>query len=216
VPAPKKRRVSTGEVGSVSDRPILLLDDDPFGDDEPEPEPRARLAIARKSVGEQPLSRRGVVIEALESQRQVADLQRKLKACQDALGNQRRLIAESQLDHANTIQRFRQDLELARQQQRQQQNRTQLSGDDLETLQRTQDELRVVKRQKRLLSEEIQNVKDQRDEQVSSLNMEIETLKMRLEQHEETIRRLEMSSGRNENMEPSPILHSKYHGTDSV
>lgn len=129
-------------------------------------------------------------------------------------------MAESQLDHANranTIQKFRQDLELAREQQRQQQNaRTSLTGDDLETLQRTQDELRVVKRQKRLLSEEIQDVKDQRDEQVSALNMEIETLKMRLEQHEETIRRLEMGSGRNENMEPSLILQSKYHGTDSV
>ncbi|CAB9499330.1 expressed unknown protein [Seminavis robusta] len=228
-PLHKRRRTS----GEAMDRPILLLDDDSYGDEGPPPE-RTRRQVARKSTGvssapsvSRPSNDHYGASPSAESQQRIADLERSLAAAQNELADQKRLMRESHVVHRATVQKLTEDLRRVQQQQAQQQNGNQPSQ---ETLQKTRDELMIAKRQRNLISKELQDVKDQREEQVSGLNLEIETLKMRLEQHEETIRRLENSNASgeaefdDENVQPDIAVsigwtqgrRSKYHGTDSI
>ena len=232
-PATKKRRLS----GSVANQPILLLDDDDdAGPLAPSPMvPSHNRVRARKSTGApspQELMKNGAAVSAQSLH--AMELQRRLNACLADLERQKQLLVNSQLQHRDQMMKCRQELQRVMhhnqqlQQHGYQQNavNSQPPPNYEANLQKLQDEVTIAKRQKDKVEEELREIKNQRATEVSGLNLEIEGLRMKLEQQDDTIRKLQRQSqhtsiklegdGANGFMSRGSMFQSEYEGTDSI
>ena len=173
---------------------VIVLDDD--GDDWAKPIAEAQRRVARKSTGgSNPAvsSKTNGVISPTER-----NLRRAFFACQQELREQKRLMAETQIEHQDAIRRLQEELKYA---QKAAKNSTQNghsqngSTQETEALREAHDELTIVKRQKKQLEKELRDAREKRGSEVSGLNLEIESLKLKTEEQARTIRKLKGENG---------------------
>lgn len=201
-PYAKKRRLSNS--GTQANQPILLLDDDDDGAPATSPVSSHNRIRARKSTGAPSPHAMMMKNGANPVNPHAMEMQRRLAHTQGELARQKQIMVNAQLQHRDQMMKIQQELQMLQQRNHQLQQQPQQNGRHASpppppanyqaNLQKAQDELTIVKRQKNKLDEELREIKDQRGTEVSGLNLEIEGLRMKLEQQDETIRRLKRGS----------------------
>ena len=172
---------------------VIVLDDDDDSAPAAKPAAAAHRQVARKSTGSSNAAASAKANGAVSTNER--SLRRAFFACQEELREQKRLMAETQIQHQDEVRRLRAELSYAQQQALQNPTQNGLnhqggSGGDSEALREARDELTIVKRQKKQLDKDLKEVREQRGTEVSGLKLEIESLKLKTEEQARKIKHL--------------------------
>lgn len=162
---------------------IVLDDDDSDGNYASRP---AQRQVARKSTG-------GSTPASSDQDQQ---LRKAFAACQADLREQKRLMAETQIEHQDAIRRLQEEVKYAQAEAKMSgRNGNNGSGDNPEALREAQDELIIVKRQKKQLDKELRGEREKHGTEVGALKRDIERLKLKTREQARVIKNGEGENG---------------------
>ena len=172
---------------------VIVLDDDDDSAAAAKPAAVIHRQVARKSTGSSSAAASAKANGAVSTNER--SLRRAFFACQEELREQKRLMAETQIQHQDDVRRLQAELRYAQEQAAKNPLQNGYShegggGRDSEALREARDELTIVKRQKKQLEKELKAAREKRGTEVSGLKLEIESLKLKTEEQARKIRHL--------------------------